>query len=221
MFGVEPYLPMDTQPPLPLFDLQDPDEVAGFTIRELNRLGLHRAAALKQSMEQARKMKERYDADTNPNIPRPLEIGEFVRRRNHTKGKFELRWTGPFIVIGIGANESYRLQDLQGRPVLSPVNRNDLLPCADTIGSFYDGNRALQSRSQLESRLNESGLNASDQEASSSSAGTIEVNSSRGLARNQTGRNVVVGQRQATRDSENENVFTPSDMLTRESDAHG
>jgi hypothetical protein len=45
-------------------------------------------------------------------------------------GKFEALWIGPFKVVGVFSNNTYRLQDLEGEEVFNgPVNGNFLKKC--------------------------------------------------------------------------------------------
>jgi hypothetical protein len=63
------------------------------------------------------------------------KVGEYLKRKNHTAGKFDLRWTGPYIVTEASPMGTYRLMRRDGKYLKSMIHHNDLAP--------YTGNRRL------------------------------------------------------------------------------
>lgn len=150
LYGVEPRIPGDTDPPhdfmIPLDELERKEANLEFTIRELEDLGHHRAAAYIKSLAQAEKMKQRNEG--NQDAPEHyFEIGDMVKMKHHTRTKFEFRWKGPYHIVELGPPGTYRLMDPRGRQLDSLINQRDLAPwlspTRDNEDYFYDGtNRA-------------------------------------------------------------------------------
>jgi hypothetical protein len=124
VYGVEPRIPADHLP-IDLNDfsgLEDPDD---WTARELESLGQARAAALFRSESQKKKSIQRY-GEKNSIRENKFQIGEYVKRKNHTKQKFQTQFHGPFIITDIGPNDTYHLMYPNGRAYEAPVHFDDL-----------------------------------------------------------------------------------------------
>ena len=81
-------------------------------------------ATIKLALYQ-QQMKRRY----NKNIkPRSFQVGDLVLRKmvTNTKNpndcKLEPNWEGPYRVTSFARVEAYRLEDMDGKPVLRPWN---------------------------------------------------------------------------------------------------
>jgi hypothetical protein len=146
LYGVEPRIPGDTNPlrsnMIPLDKLEQMEERAEFTARELNELGQARAAALKKSEAQAVAMKRRYDQkhQAKKNF---YEVNDMVKMKDHTSQKFEFEWKGPYYVVDYGiTDETYYLMDPQGKRFDNAVAQDELapwlMPMEPDATFFYD-----------------------------------------------------------------------------------
>ena len=117
-----PLAPLHPLPPAPLpfqrwhIDfLQDlPRTVAGYD-----------NIALFRSESQRKKSIQRY-GDKNNIRETKFKIGEYVKRKNHTKTKFQTQFHGPFIVIETGPNDTYKIMYPNGKVYESLVHHDDL-----------------------------------------------------------------------------------------------
>jgi transposase InsO family protein len=145
LFGVDPRLPGDLEPPrqamAPLSSLEQQEFNDEFTARELDQLGQDRAAAYHRSLAQARRMESSRSADDN--TTHYFEIGDWVKIKNFDRGKFEFRWKGPYTIVELGHPRTYWLMAPDGRRLDSTVNESHLAPwtasLADNQDFFYDG----------------------------------------------------------------------------------
>ena len=124
VYGVEPRLPGDS-PPVDLYEFPANFDVEEYTNRELESLGVARGLAHLRTQEQADRMAQRYDTDNNVTGHR-FQIGEFVKVFNHNRTKFQNKWLGPFIIAGIGPNDSYRLLTAAGKALEDPVHHDSI-----------------------------------------------------------------------------------------------
>ena len=146
LYGVQPRLPGDTGPPresmAPLDELEQREARLEFTARELDELGLDRAAAYHRSVAQAERIRNRIQVD--PDSPDYyFSIGDMVKMKHHSKEKFEFSWKGPYQVVQLGHPGTYWLMTPRGNWLDSTVNQNNLAPFTATLNDnedfFYDG----------------------------------------------------------------------------------
>jgi transposase InsO family protein len=125
VYGFSPALPGDKEPPF-VFNLREEGDAVLYTKLELERMGQSRAAALWKSQRQTDLMlrKDKEKGRTVEMYP----VGSFVKVFNHSRTKFEAKWTGPFIVDRLGANKSYYLKAANGLELKNPVNQMNLAP---------------------------------------------------------------------------------------------
>jgi hypothetical protein len=124
LYGIEPRLPGDS-PPVDLFEFPKEFDLEEYTNRELEALGVARGLAYERTQRQAVEMARRYDNDNNV-VRHKFIIGEYVKMFNHNRTKFQNRWLGPFIIAGIGPNDSYRLLHVNGNAMEDPVHHDSL-----------------------------------------------------------------------------------------------
>lgn len=157
LYGYEPRLPGDTDPPrqsmVPLDELEKKELRQEFTARELEDLGQHRAAAYYRSLKQAELM-EKKNQSPDDKKDHYFEIGDMVKLKHFTKTKFEFRWRGPYHVVKLGFPRTYYIMDANGRWLDAPTNERDLAPwisrTIDNEDYFYDGSqRIIEEPSQL------------------------------------------------------------------------
>ena len=147
VYGINPRLPGDIFPPC-IFSRKSDNDLSLQTYRELTRLVQHRALALKNSQENAKKYAA-IDSDF-----KQFQVGEFVKLKNFTTQKLQFRWIGPFIIEAIGPHNTYYLKKADGSAVKNAYNGVHLAPWK----SLFELKR---SNASLESTAGEGGTVAS------------------------------------------------------------
>ena len=90
-------------------------------------MGQDRAAAFLRSKKQAQEMARRHDED--PSVqPHAYQIGEFVKLKNNAQTTFQDAWKGPFIIEGVGPNDTYYLKKPNGDLLRHPYNYKFIQP---------------------------------------------------------------------------------------------
>ena len=114
--GLEARIPGDEIPRIPPggYDIHDEGDVAAWSAQELAALGQHRAAALQRLKAQAIRMKKQYDNKVGVSDFK-FEFGDMVKLKNHSGGKMQSKYIGPFYIVDSGPNSTYFLQRLDGR----------------------------------------------------------------------------------------------------------
>ncbi len=146
LYGVNPRLPGDTEPPrqtmVPLDDLERREARLDFTARELEELGQSRAAGYHRSLLQAERIRK------SLNLPEDspshfFEPGDMVKLKHFSKTKFEFKWRGPYHVVKLAHPGTYWIMDSTGKWLDSTINQRDLAPWLSTTKDnedyFYHG----------------------------------------------------------------------------------
>ncbi|MFN7609898.1 MAG: hypothetical protein ACK5QX_03015, partial [bacterium] len=150
LYGVEPRLPGDTDPPretmAPLDQLEIIEARNEFTARTLEELGQDRAAAYHRSLSQSQQMLK--NSDYSEETPRHFfKVNDMVKLRHHDKKKFEFQWKGPYYIVHLGPSPTYYLMDPRGRRLEAPVNQRELAPwlapTSDNVEYFFDDSSRL------------------------------------------------------------------------------
>jgi Mor family transcriptional regulator len=173
LFGINPRIPGDLDPPnqvrAPLDELERQVAANEFQIRELEDLGQTRAAAHFRSLEQAKKM------ESGQVKTFYFEIGDWVKRKNRNKSKFNFSWNGPFVVVGFGPFPTYWLMKPDGQRFNTVVNQVDLAPWTARVNeneSYFTDEQEIQ-----EAEL----INNEDFGAFPEEGDDVEVNDALGL----------------------------------------
>jgi hypothetical protein len=125
LYGLNPILPGDHLP-IDINDFSNLEDPVEYTARELEALGQARGAACYRTIEQAKRMKARYDSNERVRQYTPFEVGTYVRKRNHDESKYQYPWQGPFIVLEVLQNDTYRLMLPNGRMLETPIHHDEL-----------------------------------------------------------------------------------------------
>jgi transposase InsO family protein len=129
LYGVEPRLPGDSNPPpeamIPLDEFERQELNQEITIRELETLGQDRAASYLRSVSQADKISKRFN-DKIGQLEHFFDVGDMVKLNHHSKNKFEFSWKGPYHIVGLGHPGTYFLMKPDGQCLDSTVNQRDL-----------------------------------------------------------------------------------------------
>jgi hypothetical protein len=136
--GCHPRLPGEQLPDIPpnSYSLLDSADAATITARELAFLGQNRAAALQHLKAQAERMKKRYDSDIGVST-HEFQVGDSVKMKHHDKLKFQFKWTGPYVVVDKGPNDTYYLMKPNGQRIDNTVNHDHLAHYSTTDPEFY------------------------------------------------------------------------------------
>jgi hypothetical protein len=134
-YGLQPRLPGDHLP-FDLHDFSGLDDPHEWTARELESLGQARAAAHFRSLSQKNRTIDRYNNQNNV-TGHKFQLGEYVKRKNHTKSKFQTHFHGPFIIMEIGPNDTYRIMYPNGKMYESLVHHDDLAEYNSTETDIY------------------------------------------------------------------------------------
>jgi hypothetical protein len=135
----------------------------------LEDLGQTRAAAHFRSLEQAKKM------ESGQVKTFYFEIGDWVKRKNRNKSKFNFSWNGPFVVVGFGPFPTYWLMKPDGQRFNTVVNQVDLAPWTARVNeneSYFTDEQEIQ-----EAEL----INNEDFGAFPEEGDDVEVNDALGL----------------------------------------
>ena len=137
LYGVEPRMPGDTEPlesnMQPLDEIERMEALSEFNARTFEELGNHRAAAYHRSKAQAEVMKRRHNLDSNSS-DYYFKIGDMVKLKQHKRGKFGFRWSGPWFIRDVGFPGTYYLMNGNGdspsfgASLDGTVNQQDLAP---------------------------------------------------------------------------------------------
>jgi hypothetical protein len=132
LYGVNPRIPMDTQPlrsdMQPLDEVEKMEERHEFSARTFEELGYDRSAAYHRSVAQAARMEKYYNAKKKTEN-HAYEIGDMVKLKNYGKTKFEFSWKGPYSVVGYGlVPGTYQIMDMRGQRLDYSIAQDNLAP---------------------------------------------------------------------------------------------
>jgi hypothetical protein len=172
LFGTEPRIPGDPDPPrqvsAPLTDEEKSRMNLERTAVDLEALGQDRAAAYQRSLAQAQQM--RGNSETRQFR---FEIGDWVKRRNPNKQKFENSWNGPLVVVEYGFPGTYWLMTPDGVRLSSTVNESQLASWLEQEVERNDLESGLNGRNDVGSGSN--GIAPVEEENTDTQIGYLNV----------------------------------------------
>jgi hypothetical protein len=124
-YGVEVVIPLEVGMPTTrttYFAVESNEENLR---KDLDLLEERRDLAVVQLASYQQRMKREHDKNIKPRV---FQIGDLVLRkvmtntRKANEGKLGLNWEGPYKVISLVGVGSYRLEDLDGKPIPRPWN---------------------------------------------------------------------------------------------------
>jgi hypothetical protein len=135
VYGIEFVFPTQLALPVASF-LQDFEEEPNHVIRRIHQMvemQQIREQVLDRAYNHQQKIKQAFD---RKNRKKEFKQGDLVlkwdapRQEKGKHSKFDALWFGPFKILEVFSNNTYRLQDLEGKEVLgSPVNGHFLKKC--------------------------------------------------------------------------------------------
>jgi hypothetical protein len=124
-YGVEAVIPLEVGLPTTRTTKYDAEENESNLRKDLNLLEERRDMATIKLASYQQQMKRGYDKNIRP---RNFQVGDLVLRKvmtntkNPNNGKLGPNWEGPYRVTSFARVEAYRLEDMDGKPVLRPWN---------------------------------------------------------------------------------------------------
>jgi len=129
VYGCEAVLPLEIQLPslwVAIHDGLTQDEQVRLRFQELNALEERRLDAVQELELYRQNMARAYDKLVKRRVFRKGELVLVLRRpivvTHKTKGKFEPKWEGPYVIEQVYDGGAYQLVDQQGARPMPPIN---------------------------------------------------------------------------------------------------
>lgn len=119
IYGREAKLPMDSM------EIEEERSLVNHVEYQIDQLPIFRNKARKQITNEQQKQKDRHDKKLPPVVP--FEIGTQVLYYRATldkqwSNKLEPKWKGPYYIHSILGNGAYKIRELSGKVIKTPVN---------------------------------------------------------------------------------------------------